>query len=332
MENPVARPVAFRGWGKGAAGFLFSLEISKKSSSRLCSLAILAALLLQLCACSYHRTTTAPTETREVLDGLGRHVRLPAKIDRIVSLAPNLTEIVYAIGAGNRLVGDTTFCDYPPEARTVAKVGDTIHPSLERVVALRPQVVLLSTSSQLEAFTQQLEQQHITVFVTDAHDLETVFRSVEQLGELLGQQEQAGRVAALLRSRASAVEERVKGRKPVRVFYQLSAEPLYTAGKSSYITDMIRRAGGVSVTQDVEGEWLRLSDETALAAQPEAVILATADSMGGGNTEVAAPLAKSPAAIQGHVYRINGDFLSRPGPRLIEGLEQMARSLHPEAF
>jgi len=314
---------------------LFSKETSKTGLRRLCSLAILASLLLQLCACSHRRAASDAansTETRELVDGLGHRVRLPAKIDRVISLAPNLTEIVYAVGAGDRLVGDTTFCDYPPEAKQVAKVGDTIHPNLETVVALRPQVVLVSTSSQLESFTRQLEAQHIAVFITDAHNLETVFSSVELLGELLGQQEQAGRVASELRSRAHSVEERVKGRNTVRVFYQLSAEPLYTAGKGSYITDMIRRAGGVSVTQDVESEWPRLSDEAALAAQPEAIIMATADSMGGGNTEVAAPLAKSPASRQGRVYRINGDFLSRPGPRLIEGLEQIARALHPEAF
>lgn len=267
-----------------------------------------------------------------MVDGLSRRVSVPAKVDRVVSLAPNLTEIVYAVGAGNRLVGDTTFCDYPAEARSVAKVGDTIHPSLESVVALRPQVVLISTSSQLEAFMRQLDEQHITVFVTDAHDLASVFHAIEQIGELLGEQERAHRVADELRTRASSVEERVKGREPVRVFYQLSAEPLYTAGKSSYITDMIKRAGGRSVTEDVEGEWPRLSDEAALAARPEAIILATADSMGGGNSDVAAPLRNSPAVTKGRVYRINGDLLSRPGPRLVDGLEQIARSLHPEAF
>ena len=129
------------------------------------------------------------------------------------------------------------------------------------------------------------------------------------------------------------LKRRVKGFSSVSVFYQLSAEPLYTAGRDSWITDLIRRAGGRSVTEGVPGEWPSFSDEAALAARPEAVIMATGDSMGSqGNMDVAASLKRSPAVLQGRVYRINGDFLSRPGPRLVEGLEQMARSLHPEAF
>ena len=100
------------------------------------------------------------------------------KIDRIVSLAPNLTEIVYAVGAGDRLVGDTEYCDYPAEAKNVAKIGDTMHPSVERIIALKPQIVLVSTASQLEAFTKQLDQQLIAVYVTNPQSLDTVFRSI----------------------------------------------------------------------------------------------------------------------------------------------------------
>ena len=100
----------------------------------------------------------------------------PARVTRVVSLAPNLTEIVFAVGAGDKLVGRTSYCDYPPEAKAVAEIGDTLHPSLERIIALKPQVVLISTSSQLEVFTQQLQNQNIAAFVTDPHDLEGVFQ------------------------------------------------------------------------------------------------------------------------------------------------------------
>src|SRR6185503_7976976 len=115
----------------------------------------------------------------------------PAHVERVITLAPNLTEIVFAIGAGNRLVGDTSYCDYPAEAKNVAKVGDTLHPSLERIIALKPQVVLISTASQLETFTQQLQNQNIAVFVTDPHDLDGVFRSIEQVGRIMGEEQQA---------------------------------------------------------------------------------------------------------------------------------------------
>jgi iron complex transport system substrate-binding protein len=269
---------------------------------------------------------------REVMDEAGKRVRVPVHPQRIVTLAPNLTEIVYAVGAGNRLVGNTTFCDYPPEAKQVAKVGDTLQPNIERIIALKPEVIFVSTASQLETFTKQLEERGIAVFVTDPHDLEGVFRSIKTLGDILGQQSQAEKLVADLRSRAAAVEDAVKARPPVTVFYQVSPSPLWTAGRRSWITDLIRRAGGKSVTSEVEGEWMRYSDEAAMASRPEAIIMATSDSMNGEKMEVAAALQKSPAVLEKHVYGINGDFLSRPGPRLVDGLEQMARVLHPEAF
>ena len=243
-----------------------------------------------------------------------------------------MTEIVYAVGAGHRLVGDTTLCNYPPEALAVAKVGDTMQPNIETIIALRPQLVLVSTASQLEAFTRQMEEQNIPVYVTDPHDLEGVFRTIQTLGEILGEGERAGVVVKDLRTRADAVYSAVKSLQPVTVFYQTSAKPLYTAGRDSFITDVIKRAGGKSVTADVAGAWPKYSDESALASQPEAIVMASFDSMSRDGMEIADSLRNSPAAKNGRVYGINGDYLSRPGPRLVNGLEEMARKLHPEAF
>jgi iron complex transport system substrate-binding protein len=257
---------------------------------------------------------------------------LPARVTRVISLAPNLTEIVFAVGAGDRLVGRTSYCDYPPEAKAVAEIGDTLHPSLERIIALQPQVVLISTSSQLEVFTQQLQSQNIAVFVTDPHDLEGVFRSIQQVGEMLGQKEQSDLLVKKLRERTSAVEQAVKEKQSVRVFYQVSAEPLYTAGHDAFVTDLMRRAGITSVTADVPGAWPKYSNESALAAKPEAIILPTGGSMGSANSEVTDALRQSPAAVRNRVYKINDDYLTRPGPRAIDGLEAMARALHPDAF
>jgi len=259
-------------------------------------------------------------------------VPLAKHVDRVITLAPNLTEIVFAVGGGDRLVGNTTYCDYPAEAKTIAKVGDSLQPSLERIIALRPQVVLISTASQLEVFTQQLHDQNISVFVTDPHDIEGVFRSIEQVGQILGQTERASQLVKQLRERTTAVERAVQNTKALRVFYQASDEPLYTAGREAFVTDLIRRAGAVSVTADVSGAWPKYSKESALAANPEAIILPTGGSMGAANASVTEALRKSPAVREGRVYKINDDYLARPGPRLIDGLEAMARALHPEAF
>ena len=298
------------------------------------SLRALVLICLSLvCACNSNRSASpTPTATRVITDDAGRQVSLPERVDRVISLAPNLTEIVFAVGGGDRLVGNTTYCDYPAEAKAIAKVGDSLQPSLERIIALQPQVVFISTASQLEVFTQQLHNQNIAVFVTDPHDLEGVFRSIEHVGQILGQTEQASLLVKNLRERTNAVEQAVQHSYPLRVFYQVSAEPLYTIGKDAFLTDLIRRAKAVSVTADVPGAWPRYSSESALAARPDAIILPTGGSMGAANSRVADALRDSPAAQAGRVYKINDDYLARPGPRLVDGLEAMARALHPEAF
>ena len=295
--------------------------------------ALLLVCLILACACNSSKPSFQNSAaSREITDDAGRRVSLPERVDRVISLAPNLTEIVFAVGGGDRLVGNTTYCDYPAEAKTIAKVGDSMQPSLERIIALRPQVVLISTASQLETFTQQLKDRNIAVFVTDPHDLEGIFRSIEHVGQILGQTEQTSQLVKTLRGRISAVEQAVQRSKPVRVFYQVSGEPLYAAGRDSYVTDLLRRAGAVSVTADVPGAWPKYSNESALAAKPEAIILPTGGSMGAANATIAEALRNSPAARDGRVYKINDDHLARPGPRVVDGIEAMARALHPEAF
>lgn len=288
--------------------------------------------LIATTSCTKPEKNLSKAQTRQVTDEAGRRVILPTKVDRIVSLAPNLTEIVYAMGAGERLVGDTTYCDYPEAAKSVAKVGDTMHPSVERIIALKPQIVLVSTASQLEAFTKQLDEQHIAVYVTNPRNLDEVFRSIETLGDLFGSHDRAASLVADLRRRAAAVAAATKPTPPVRIFYQVSDSPLYTIGREAYLTDLIRRAGGVSVTADVPGAFPRFSDEAALASNPDAIILPTGGSMGNANSTVAPAFKGSPAVLNNRIYKINEDHLQRPGPRLVDGLEEMARALHPEAF
>ena len=158
---------------------------------------ILLCALISLLSCARH-DKAHPNSSRNRERSLTRRdarSHLPAKIERVVSLAPNLTEIVYAVGAGDRLVGNTTFCNYPAEAKNVAKVGDTLQPSIERILALRPQLVLVSTASQLEAFTTQLNEQQIAVYITDPRDLEGVFHSIVNVGDLLNESDGRSRIS-----------------------------------------------------------------------------------------------------------------------------------------
>jgi iron complex transport system substrate-binding protein len=303
---------------------------------RVTFLFFLAASVLGGSSCLRLLRPSGPVEVgvqgREVTDEAGRKILVPLKIDRIVSLAPNLTEIVYAIGAGDRLVGRTSYCDYPPAAKAVAEVGDTMQPSVERIIALKPQLVLISTASQLETFAKQLEEQRIPVYVTNPNSVDQVLSSMETLGQLFGTTDQAKQVAGDLRQRTQAVQAAVAKQPPIKTFYQVSDEPLYTIGRDAFLTDLIRRAGGISVTADVPTAFPRYSDEAALASQPDAIILPTGGSMGNANARVAPALKNSPAVRNNRIYKINDDLLARPGPRLIDGLEQLARALHPEAF
>ncbi|MGI8917287.1 MAG: ABC transporter substrate-binding protein [Pyrinomonadaceae bacterium] len=291
----------------------------------------MVACLLSLNSCSL-QPGAGESEYRQLKDEANREVRVYGKIERVITLAPNLTEIIYAIGAGDVLVGNTTYCDYPEQAKSVQKVGDTLQPNIERILALRPNLIFISTSSQLEAFARQLSEHGIPVYVSDPHDLEGVIYSIERIARLLSREQQAAELVSKLRGRITAVEAAVKDRKPVRVFYQLSAEPLYTAGRDAFVTDLIKRAGGLSVTAEVPEAWPRYSQESAVASQPEAIVLPTGGSMGEANSDVAAGLKRAPAVLNGKVFKINGDLLVRPGPRAIDGLEQLARALHPEAF
>ena len=269
-----------------------------------------------------------PALTREVTDDLGRKVVVPTKIRRVVSLAPSLTENIFAVGAGDRLVGNTTYCNYPEEAKSIQKVGDTLSPNLETIVALKPDVVFVSTASQLESFKNVLEQNHIAVYVTNPSSLDAVLTDLRTLGDLLGTVDRTSELLNELQERIAGATQNVDGERAVSVFVQISKEPLFTIGKDSFVTELVAKAGGRSVTAEVPSGYPQLSKETAVALNPEVIILSESDD----NREANEVFKNSTAVKNGRVYEINADLLSRPGPRLVEGLEQIARDLHPDKF
>ncbi len=265
---------------------------------------------------------------REMIDDLGRSVKIPVKVERIISLAPNLTENIFAVGAGDRLIGDTTYCNYPPEAENISRIGDTINPNLERIIALKPQIVFVSTASQIEAFTETLQRQNIAVFVTNPQNIDGVYKSLAQIGEITGETEKANQLIESLKKRAAAVEAATGSATRLKVFVQISREPLFTIGKQAFITDLVARAGGVSATANINEAYPKFSKESALALQPDVIILSESED----NREPNDVFKNSPAVKNQKVFRINADLISRPGPRLVDALEQIAKALHPEKF
>ena len=266
--------------------------------------------------------------TRQVTDDLGRSVTIPVKVSRIVSLAPNLTENIFAVGAGERLVGITTFCNYPEQAKEIAKIGDTMTPNMETIVALKPDIVFVSTASQIEAFTKTLAENGIAVYVTNPTSLDGVMDDLKKLGDICGTSEQANQVAAELKRRIGDVWRKFELEERTRVFVQISKEPLFTIGKQSFLNGLLVKAGAQSVTSDVETAYPKLSKETASALNPEAIILSESDD----NREPNEVFKNSPAVKSGRVFKVNADLLSRPGPRLVDALEQIAKDLHPGKF
>jgi iron complex transport system substrate-binding protein len=283
---------------------------------------------LAAAACSGPASVKPAGETRQVTDDLGRTVTVPKRIERVVSLAPNLTENIFAVGAGDRLVGVTTLCDYPGAAKNIAKVGDTVNPNMETIVALDPQVVFVSTSSQIESFSGMLDSKGIAVFITNPSTLDGVFGDLQQLGDLFGTGEAADKLVSELEGRIDAVAGKIGDSEKPRVFVQISKEPLFTAGRDSFLTDIIDRAGGRSVTADIATAYPNLNKETALALDPEVIILSDSDD----NREPNDVFKNSTAVKKGKVFRVNPDLIARPGPRLVDGLEQLARDLHPDKF
>lgn len=273
--------------------------------------------------CRDSRTENDPRIYRVVEDDLGRAVRLPDRVDRAIALAPSLTEMTFAAGAGDRLVGVTTYCNFPTETATISKVGDTQSPNVEKIVALQPQVVLVSTASQLESFMSVLAEQNIAVYVLDVRGIDDVPTGLRKLGGIFGTTDASEKAAEELEKRLKTLSD-VGATKPrPSVFLQISKEPLFTIGKDSFLTELIQRAGGVSVTKDVASGYPKLSKETALAMNPDVLILSDSED----NREPNEVFKNSSAVKNRRVYKIDADTISRPGPRLVDALEEIGKIL-----
>jgi len=279
-----------------------------------------------------------PTPFLTITDDHGRTVVLQGRPQRIVTLAPSATEMIFAVGAGDRLVGRDELSDYPPEAKQVPSIGGT-YPAIntEAVVALRPDLILapgVISAEQVKA----LEGLGLVVFhQRTPNDIEEIFEQIRTVGRLTGNTEQAEKVVADLQARLAAIEAKVRqtATRP-KVFYELDAtDPAkpWTAGPGSFIDRLIARAGGQNVGASLSSEWGQISLEELIRQDPDLIILGTAN-----YGETPEKVKQRPgwnrlrAVREGRIYPINADLISRPGPRIVEGLEALARIIHPEQF
>ncbi|MBX5463984.1 MAG: cobalamin-binding protein [Clostridia bacterium] len=270
-------------------------------------------------------------------DYAGRRVTIAKEPLRIISFAPSNTEILFALGLGRRVVGVDAYSDYPAQAEKLPKVsapGPQLAYSVEKVVALKPDLVL--TISGTEKVDAQLRELGIPVLVIQPADLGQVLDSIRLIGRATGAVAQADRLAASMERRIRAVEAAARAIPPakrVRVFYEVWNKPLMTAGPGSFIDDLITRAGGINIAHDAKTAWPEFSEEELLARNPQVILIPSSAA-----AERAAILGgqrptwtRLDAVREGRVYVVDENLVSRPGPRIVDGLESLFRLLYPQA-
>ena len=267
----------------------------------------------------------------EVTDMLGRRVRIPDHPARIVSLAPSITETVFVLGEGDRLIGVTDYCDYPPEATRKAHIGGISNPNFEAILALRPDLVIATSESNYAEHVERLVSLGLPVYVVRPVDWETVLDSIERIGDILGRDAVGRARVTAMRQEADAIGRAVAGLPRPRVLYVVWPNPLIAPGRDTLINDLIRRAGGDSVTGDEPLLYPRLSLETVVERRPDRIIV------GRHGQETVEELLRGwerlgsvTAVREGRVYGVDGNLVHRPGPRMVEALRALARVIHPE--
>ncbi|MBN1449458.1 MAG: cobalamin-binding protein [Anaerolineales bacterium] len=271
-------------------------------------------------------------------DGLDREITLEKAPERIISLSPSNTEVIFAAGAGNLVVGDTEYCDYPEEAKAITKVGGfsatTI--SVETIVSLNPDLVFAGDADH-QTVIDALEAAGVTVYSVKANTFEDVYANLALIGKLTGNEAVAAQVVDGMKARIAAVEEKVATVPPEErptVFWEIWDEPLMTSGPNTFSAQLIEIAGGVNIFPDLTEDYPQISVEEVVSRNPDVIMGPDTH----GDKLIAEQLAARPgweeitAVKDGRIYLIDGNTSSRPGPRLADALEVIAASLYPDLF
>lgn len=246
---------------------------------------------------------------------------------RVVTLAPHLTELVFAAGAGERIVGTVDTSDYPPSARRIARIGDADHLDAERLLALKPDLVILWADGQPAAERALIERLHLPLLALGERTLEDVPSDIERLGQRLGTADMARRAAAAFRENVAALSSRYASRRPLRVFWQVWSAPMYTVGGPQVATEMLRHCGAVNVFADQTQGAVAVDEEAVIARRPDVLVVT---GTAAENAEwIARWNSRSPLAAlrAGAVVAVDPDLVNRMGPRLVDGLRQLCAGL-----
>jgi iron complex transport system substrate-binding protein len=271
-----------------------------------------------------------------VTDQMGREVMITAVPQRIISLSPSNTEIAFALGLAERLIGVTEYCNYPLEAQEKEIIGSFATPNIERIVELDPDLILASTIHE-EAVTQ-FEALGLTVLVIESSTLDELYTSILLMAELTGITTAGEALIVSMEERIGAVEEivaQIPEEERVRVYYEVYSDPLMSAGRGVFINEIIDTAGGNNIFRDIDEDYPQISAEVVAERQPQIILYpdyhGTADLV--MESMVARPGWESvPAVVEGRVYAISDDAFARPGPRVVIAVEEAAKLFYPDLF
>lgn len=264
-----------------------------------------------------------------VVDDLDRTVTLSHPAERVVSLAPSITETLFAIDAGTQVVGVTDYCNFPAEARTKPRVGGVINPAIETIVGLKPDLVIMTVEGNDRRDFDKLQELGLTVFVTNPRSLEGILASIEDVGALTGRADTAHRLVQRLRARARQIAERVAGLPKPSVLMIVSVQPLIVVGRGNFIAEVLERAGGRNAALSAVSSFPVYSREAVLKDDPDMFIFTCAVLPDSTELVQLFPEWSNLKAVRrGAVFHIDADIISRPGPRIVEALEILYRILH----
>jgi len=272
------------------------------------------------------------SDARVVTDEVGRKVNVPDRPTRIVSLAPNITETLFALGCDDEIVGVTVHCNYPEAALSKECVGDLIHPSLEKIVSLEPDLVICTADGNRKETAVLLEKMGVPVYVVNPRTLREIIDMILHIGIMTGKEHEAVDLAESLGKRIERVAQRAGPLPKPRVFFQFGTEGLITAGRGTFINELISCAGGVNIAGDASIRYPRFSIEEIVDQGPDFIFVTSMK-----NNESPARAKASwqrwhiiPAVRYNKIYLIDSDYLTRPSPRIIDGLEHLFRIMHPD--
>jgi iron complex transport system substrate-binding protein len=267
-----------------------------------------------------------------VKDSMGAQVCVQDTPNRIVSLAPNLTELVFELGGGSSLVGRTSRCNFPDEAKNVPDIGAYMKPDFEKLVAARPDLVLAPKTGIRPELIDRLRRLKIRVYVDDSSNIEDIRKLITNVARLLGTENQAADIVADVQFRQDRINKLVNGEKKTTALFVVGIRPLVVAGSRSFLGSLIREAGGVNIAESVDVEYPKFSIEEVIRTDPDVILILDKECHGEDCFNQWKNHHYLKAVHKNRIHELDADLMSRPGVRTIEGLEKLSTLLHPTVF